>query len=76
MIYFSAKANDPPVDVSSSHRRLIQIEPGAKKPTLLNHMTYVNGGKPTRIPMGYNRYDSKRFYAGMTDRAVILRLGW
>ncbi len=76
LIYFSAKANDPPVDVSSSHRRLIQIEPGAKKPTLLNHMTYVNGGKPTRIPMGYNRYDSKRFYAGMTDRAAILRLGW
>ncbi len=76
LIYFSAKANDPPLDVSSSHRRLIQIEPGAKKPTLLNHMTYVNGGKPARIPMGYNRYDSDKFYAGLSERAAVLRLDW
>jgi len=76
LIYFSAKANDPPLDVSSSHRRLIQIEPGAKKPTLLNHMTYVGGGKPARIPMGYNRYDSEKFYTSLSERAAILRLEW
>ncbi|MBN2289142.1 MAG: hypothetical protein JXQ83_07400 [Candidatus Glassbacteria bacterium] len=76
MIYFSAKANDPPIDVSSSHRRLIQVEPGSKKPTLLNHLTYVDGGEPARIPMGYNRYDSDKFYAAIAQRAEILRLGW
>ena len=76
LIYLSAKANDPPLDVSSSHRRLIQIEPGAKKPTLLNHLSYVSGGKPARIPMGYNRYDSEKFYTGLSERAAILRLEW
>ncbi|MEA2062646.1 MAG: hypothetical protein U9P14_03005 [Gemmatimonadota bacterium] len=76
LIYFSAKDNDPRINISSSHRRLIQIEPGAKKPTFLNHLTYVQGGKPARIPLGYNRYDSKKFYDALGERASILRLEW
>ena len=75
-IYFSAKANYPPLDVSSSHRRLIQIEPGAREPTFLNHLAFVEGRKPARIPLGYNRFDSRKFYKGLEDRAAILRLGW
>ncbi|MFC1614334.1 hypothetical protein ACFL5K_03470 [Gemmatimonadota bacterium] len=76
LIYFSAKDNDPQIDVSSSHRRLIQIEPGSKKPTLLNHLAYIKGEKPYRIPMGYNRYDSDKFYTRIAERADILRLNW
>jgi hypothetical protein len=76
LIYFSAKANHPPLDVSSSHRRLIQIEPGARVPTFLNHLAYVRGRKTARIPLGYNRLDSEKFYRGVTERASILRLGW
>ncbi len=75
-IFFSAKANDPPVDVSSSHRRLAQIEPGARISTFLNHLKFINGGKPAKIPMGYTRYDSDKFYQRLTIRADILRLGW
>ena len=76
MIYFSAKANDPPLDISSSHRRLIQVESGAKVPTFLNHLEYVEGRKPARIPLGYNRFDSEKFYNGISQRAATLRLGW
>jgi len=76
LIYFSAKANDPPLDISSSHRRLIQIEPGSKIPTFLNHLAFVQGGKPARFPMGYNRFDSKKFYEIVNQRAEVLRLDW
>lgn len=75
-IFFSAKANDPPVDVSSSHRRLAQIEPGSKVTTFLNHLKYIAGGKPAKIQMGYSRYDSDKFYQRLSIRADILRLGW
>ena len=76
LIYFGAKANDPPLDISSSHRRLIQIEPGSRIPTFLNHLTYVQGEQPARFPMGYNRYDSRKFYEGVSQRAEVLRLDW
>ncbi|HLA40831.1 MAG TPA: hypothetical protein VJ417_12590, partial [Candidatus Glassbacteria bacterium] len=76
LIYFSAKANEPPLDVSSSHRRLIQVEPGGKVPTFLNHLAYVRGKKPSRFPMGYNRFDSDKFYRGVSQRAEVLRLEW
>ena len=76
LIYFSAKANDPALDISSSHRRLIQIEPGSKIPTFLNHLAFVQGEKPARFPMGYNRFDSKKFYEGVSQRAEVLRLDW
>jgi hypothetical protein len=75
-IFFAAKANDPPVDVSSSHRRLAQIEPGAKVVTFQNHLKFIDGEKPAKIPMGYNRYDSDKFYQRLTIRADILRLDW
>jgi len=76
LIYFAAKWNFPTLDISSSHRRLIQIESGARVPTFLNHLAFVKGAKPARIPLGYNRFDSAKFYRGVTDRALILRLGW
>ncbi len=76
LIYLSAKANDPPLDISSSHRRLIQIEHGSRIPTFLNHVTFVEGGKPAQFPMGYNRFDSNKFYDGISQRAEILRLDW
>ena len=75
-IFFSAKANDPPVDVSSSHRRLAQIEPGARATTFQNHLRFINGVTPAKIPMGFTRYDSDKFYQRLTIRAEILRLGW
>ncbi|MEA1996267.1 MAG: hypothetical protein U9N45_01445 [Gemmatimonadota bacterium] len=76
LIYFSAKANYPAINVSSSHRRLIQVEPGSRVPSFLNHVEFVKGGKPARFPMGYNRYDSGKFYQAINQRAEILRLGW
>ncbi len=75
-IFFSAKDNDPPVDVSSSHRRLAQIEQGSKVATFLNHLKFIEGGKPAKISMGYSRYDSDKFYQRLSIRAEILRLGW
>ncbi len=76
LIYFAAKWNFPNLDISSSHRRLIQFEQGARVPTFLNHLAFVRGEKPARIPLGYNRFDSAKFYRSLTDRALILRLGW
>lgn len=76
LIYFSAKANEPPLDISSSHRRLLQIEPGGKVSTFLNHLCYVRGDKPARIPLGYNRFDSDKFYRGISQRAEVLKMEW
>ena len=76
LIYFSAKSNYPSTEVSSSHRRLIQVEPGAKWTTFENHVAYVQGQKYYTIPLGYNRYDSDKFYGEISERAKILKLGW
>ena len=76
VIYFSAKANHPALEVSSSHRRFIQVEPGARVPTFLNHLAFVRGEQPARIPLGYNRVDSDGFYQALHERAKTLKLGW
>ncbi len=52
LIAFAAKRNDPPVGLSSSHRRLIQTEQGSAVPTLLNHWRFVQGEPVFEIAAG------------------------
>jgi hypothetical protein len=62
LIHFAAKLNDPPAPLSSSHRRFIQIEPGARVATLLNHWRFTQGEPIFDIELGYARYPSREFY--------------
>jgi len=68
LIHFAAKANDPPAPLSSSHRRFIQIEAGARVPTLLNHWRFTQGDPVYDIELGYARYPSRTFYAAALRR--------
>ncbi|MFT5232842.1 MAG: hypothetical protein ACI9UK_000716 [Candidatus Krumholzibacteriia bacterium] len=62
LIHFAAKRNDPRVGLSSSHRRLIQIEPRAKVPTLLNHWRFLQGQRLYHIKLGFARVPADEFY--------------
>jgi hypothetical protein len=62
LIRFAAKANHPPVPLSSSHRRFIQTEPGARLPTLLHHWRFLQGGKLDDFRLGYSRFPTREFY--------------
>ena len=55
LIHGAAKRNDPTINLSSSHRRLIQFEPGAKVPTLLNHWRFLQGELLYDINLGFSR---------------------
>lgn len=73
VIYFSAKANTPYVSVSSSHRRLIEY-PGERKlrPTIVEHMAFVQGQPTGRFEVGFNRMDSDVFYNRVRSRVQAL----
>ncbi len=62
LIHFAAKRNDPGINLSSSHRRLIQVEKGAKVPTLMNHWRFLQGEQIYDIKLGYSRVQARQFY--------------
>ena len=62
LIHFAAKANTPPCRLSSSHRRFIQFERGAKVPTLQNHWLFLQGEALYDIDLGYSRFPAREFY--------------
>lgn len=74
VIRFAAKMNDPPALLSSSHRRFIQTESGAKIPTLLNHWRFLQGELLYEIELGYARFPARRFYDIARDRLEILQI--
>ncbi len=62
LIHFAAKRNDPIINLSSSHRRLIQLEKGAGLPTVLNHWNFVMGKPVFDIKLGFARVPARDFY--------------
>jgi hypothetical protein len=62
LIHFAAKRNDPAIYLSSSHRRLIQVEGGAAVPTLLNHWRFLQGEPVYDIKLGFARVPAEKFY--------------
>ena len=74
LIFFAAKRNDPAVPLSSSHRRLIQIEPDAAVPTLLNHWRFLQGEPVYEIKLGYNRVPAMQFYEAAWQRFLAAGL--
>jgi hypothetical protein len=74
VIRFGAKANDPECLLSSSHRRFIQTEAGAKEPTLLNHWRFIEGDPLFDIDLGYSRFPSRKFYDIAYKRLQVLQI--
>jgi hypothetical protein len=68
LIHFAAKRNDPIVNLSSSHRRLIQFEKGASVPTVLNHWNFVQGRPVFDIKLGFARVPGRDFYQAAHKR--------
>ncbi len=62
LIHFAAKRNDPIINLSSSHRRLVQIEKGASVPTVLNHWNFLQGKPVFDIRLGFARVPARDFY--------------
>lgn len=62
LIHFAAKQNDPPVNLSSSHRRFIQVEKGSAVPTLINHWRFLQGEPVYDIKLGYSQLPAREFY--------------
>lgn len=75
LIHFAAKRNEPTVNLSSSHRRLIQIEPRAKVPTLLNHWRFLQGELLYDIKLGFSRVPASEFYPLAAQRLDSAGLG-
>jgi len=72
LIHFAAKRNDPPMPLSSSHRRLIQYEKHATTPTVLNHWRFLQGEPLDDIRLGFNRMPAREFYAAARDRLAAV----
>ncbi len=62
LIHFAAKRNDPTTNLSSSHRRFIQVEWPSRGPTLFNHWQFLQGEPVADIKLGYSRLPAKQFY--------------
>ncbi len=75
LIHFAAKRNAPAVNLSSSHRRLIQFEPHAKVPTLLNHWRFLQGELLYEIKLGFARVPASEFYPLAAARLDSAGLG-
>ncbi len=73
LIWFAAKNNTPPSPLSSSHRRLIQIESRGKQPTLLHHWRFISGETLDDIKLGFSRVPAREFYA--LARSRLLSVG-
>lgn len=68
LIHFAAKRNDPPLNLSSSHRRLIQVEGHSEVPTILNHWRFLQGEPVFDIKLGFSRVPAKEFYTAAHER--------
>jgi hypothetical protein len=69
VIYLSAKDNRPRAGVSSSHRRLIQMEgTNQYRPTILSHIAFVKGENPGKYRVGFTGMDSEIFYKRADSR--------
>ncbi len=71
LIHFAAKRNDPTTNLSSSHRRFIQIEWPANVPTLFNHWNFLQGNPVADIKLGYSRLPAKQFYGIARQRLAF-----
>ena len=72
IIYASAKKNIPVVNVSSSHRKLVQFSGNDKhyKPTILSHVAFVEGKITGDFRVGFKGgLRSKTFYKRAKNRA-------
>jgi len=67
-IYFAAKMNTPSLRLSSSHRRFVQVENRANKPTFLMHFDFLRGQEMPEFKLGYVRMKSKDFYEIASNR--------
>jgi hypothetical protein len=74
LIHFAAKRNDPVINLSSSHRRLIQVEKNAKVPTLLNHWRFLQGELIYDINLGFSRVPARQFYEVAQRRLAAVGL--
>jgi len=70
LIRFAAKQNFPVCPLSSSHRRLTQIERGANIPTVLNHWQFLQQKPVWDIALGFSRFSGKEFYKIADSRLV------
>ncbi len=68
LIHFAAKKNDPPLQLSSSHRRLIQVEANSEVPTVLNHWRFLTGEPVFDIKLGFSRVPAREFYKAAHER--------
>ena len=75
LIHFAAKRNDPSINLSSSHRRLIQYEQNAQVPTLLNHWRFLQGELIYDIKLGFSRVPARQFYDVAKHRLAAVDLG-
>ncbi len=75
LIHFAAKRNDPGLNLSSSHRRFIQIERGAGTPTLLNHWRFLQGEPVFDIKLGFSRVPAKELYKVARQRLKSIGVG-
>ena len=74
LIHFAAKRNDPVINLSSSHRRLVQVEKNAKVPTLLNHWRFLQGELIYDINLGFSRVPARQFYEVAQRRLAAVGL--
>jgi hypothetical protein len=73
--YHSAKANDPVVNTSSSHRYFIQERGHGKEAmsTLRSHHNFVLGGPLSRHKVGFSGIPAPQFYNKATKRRRAMR---
>jgi len=74
LIHFAAKRNEPTINLSSSHRRLIQYEKNSKVPTLLNHWRFLQGERIHDIKLGFSRVPAQQFYHVAKHRLAAVDL--
>ncbi len=68
IIYLAAKEQTPPLKVSSSHRRFIEIEKGCSQATIYNHIDALRKKRPPEFRIGFERMNSKEFYHNLSRR--------
>ncbi len=68
LIWFAAKNNVPRTQLSSSHRRFIQYEPGSRVATVHNHWRFVQGEPLFDIRLGFARVPAREFYRTAAER--------
>ena len=74
LIWFAAKSNAPRTGLSSSHRRLIQYEPGSRVATLHHHWRFVRGEPLFDIKLGFLRVPAREFYDTAHRRLAAVAL--